>query len=243
MALASFLALSLGTSAANAAINDLELRWWVNGSVAGQYTLGGAAMGNGMYNFAGNLTYLNPLNPFEQISLGYNLNGKPDWQTGLLASALLSGNLTVENTFLNAVDVQLQVILPIVPLSPTTEVGGSAAVGLTTDSGGGSVSTLANTPLWQALIDNSTVAELFDDPFDMTIGGLGSMSTDSDFGLPVPIGGPQALNDISVSISFNVTSLDQVSITSVFAASAIPAPGGLLVLVTAGLVVRRRRRA
>ena len=235
-------ALFVGAPSANAA--TIQLNWWVEGQSAGSYTFSQEDDANGMFNFAGTLQYLNPSNPFELITLDYNLNGKPFVYNGFFDGVLVSGNLAVENQFDNAVDVRLQVILPIFPgISPASLLAGSVAVGLTSDSGGGDLSSLTDTPVWQATADGETVASLLFDPFLLHNSGLGSSGTDADFGFPDPIDGPAIDDSIGLDINFNITSLDQASFTSVFSAVPIPAPGGLAVLGLAALGLRRRRRA
>jgi hypothetical protein len=240
---AAFLAFAIGAPAAQASF-DLQLQWWIDGAVAGNSTMTGNDLGNGMFNYAGNYIYLNPLNPFEVIELGVNLNGKPDANAGASTNLLISGNLAVENSFANPVDVQLMVLLPVASTGPASQMAGSAAIGLTTNANGGSLQSLANTPVWQGLIDGAAAggASLFWDPFDMTHTGLGSSSADSNFGIPVPVGGPSVANSIGIDINFSLTSLDQASITSVFNVVPVPGPGGLAVLALAGVVIRRRRR-
>jgi len=240
---AAFLAFAIGAPAANASL-DLELRWWIDGSIAGSYTVSGTDLGNGMFNYAGNYIYLNPFNPFEVIELGVNLNGKPDATAGASTNLMISGNLAVENLFANAVDVRLEVLLPVAAGGPGTLMAGSAAIGLTTDGGGGSLHSLAGLPVWQGLLDGSPAgpAAMFFDPFDMTHTGLGSSSADSNFGLPGGVPGGSVASSIGIDINFSLTSLDQASFTSVFNVVPIPGPGGLVVLAAAGLVTRRRRR-
>ena len=169
--------------------------------------------------------------------LEFHLHGDPD--------PLLSGNLTVENPFLASVDVVLEVLLPIAPtLGGGTEMSGSAAVGLTTDSGGGMLASLAGIPVWQGIIDGAPVgpaASLFFDPFELANAGLGSAGTAANFGIPFAVPGPLAVvNNIGIKISFSLTQADQASITSGF--NVVPAPGGLLLLAVGALSVRRRRR-
>jgi hypothetical protein len=240
---AAFLAFAIGPPAANASF-DLELRWWIDGAVAGTYMVSGNDLGNGMFNYAGNYIYLNPLDPFEVVELGVNLNGKPDANAGASTNLLISGNLAVENSFLNTVDVQLEVILPVAAGGPGSLMAGSAAIGLTTNADGGSLQSLAGTPVWQGLLDGSPAgpAGLFFDPFDITHTGLGSSSADASFGLPGGVPGGFLANSIGIDINFSLTSLDQASITSVFNVVPIPGPGGLVVFAAAGLVTRRRRR-
>jgi hypothetical protein len=238
------LAFAIGAPAANASF-DLELRWWIDGAIAGSYTVSGNDLGNGMFNYAGNYIYLNPLNPFEIVELGVNLNGKPDANAGASTNLLISGNLAVENSFANPVDVGLEVLLPVASGGPGSLAAGSAAIGLTTNADGGSLQSLTDIAVWRGLVDGSPVgpaASLFFDPFDMTHTGLGSSSADANFGIPVPISGPLVSTSIGIDINFSLTSLDQASITSVFNVVPIPGPGGLLVFAAAGLVTRRRRR-
>jgi hypothetical protein len=240
---AAFLAFAIGAPAANASF-DLQLRWWIDGSVAGTYTVSGNDLGNGMFNYAGNYIYLNPFNPFEVIELGVNLNGKPDANAGASTNLLISGNMAVENLFANAVDVQLEVLLPVAAGGPWTMMAGSAAIGLTTNADGGSLQSLAGLPVWQGLLDGSPAgpASLFFDPFDLTNSGLGSSSADSNFGLPGGVLAGPVASTIGIDMNFSLTSLDQASITSVFNVVPVPGPGGLVVFAVAGLVTRRRRR-
>ncbi|MHC4217648.1 MAG: hypothetical protein ACYSU7_04245 [Planctomycetota bacterium] len=236
--------LAMGVPAANAAF-DLQFKWWIDGAVAGQYTVVGTDLGNGMYNYSGSLFYLNPLNPFEIVNLDYNLNGKPDANAGASTNVLLSGNLAVENLFLNTIGVQLLVELPSAnPLLPDSDMGGSAAIGLTTNADGGTLASVGGMPVWQALTDGTPVgaqASLFFDPFALSNSGLGSTSTSGNFGIPNPVAGGPINNTLGIDINFSLTPSDQASITSVVNAVPIPGPGVLAVLA-AGLVIRRRRR-
>ncbi len=233
-AVGATLALGVSVSTATAGLQDpgLEINWWVNG------------------NFAGSLAPVGTYNPLQDwwnyqgfatdfasgVTLNFNLNGDPD--------PLISGNLTVENPFLPTVDVVLQVLLPIAPqLTNGSEMQGSAAIGLTTDSGGGSISSINNVPLWQGLIDGAPVgpsASMFFDPFVLQNAGLGSSSSSANFGLPNAIAGPDVLNNIGIEIAFALTQNDQASITSVF--NVVPAPGAIALLGVAALMTRRRRR-
>ena len=243
-AVAAFLAFAIGAPAANASF-DLELRWWIDGAIAGSYTVTGNDLGNGSFNFFGNYIYLNPLNPFEIVELGVNLNGKPDASAGVSTNLLISGNLAVENLFTNAVDVQLEVLLPIASGGPGSQMAGSAAIGLTTPDGGGSLASLTGVPIWQGLLDGSPVgasASLFFDPSDLTNSGFGSSAANANFGISDPVFGPLVSSSIGIDINFSLTSLGQASFTSVFNVVPIPGPGGLLVFAAAGLVTRRRRR-
>lgn len=234
VALAASLAIGLGATTTNAGLLDpgLEIEWWVNGSYAGLLQPSGTYNENtGWWTYSGFATDLS-----SGVTLQYNLNGDPD--------PLISGNLTVENPFLPVVDVTLQVSLPVAPLLPNGSLmQGSAAIGLTTDSGGGSLSTFGGKPLWQGMIDGSAVgnsAALFFDPFSLSNASIGSSGSSGNFGAPFLIPGPPVLSDIGIQINFSLTQSDQASITSVF--NVIPAPGVIGLLAVGALGVRRRRR-
>jgi len=232
--LVASLALGIGATTAQAGLLDpgMQIEWWVNGSYVGLLTPTGVYDENhGWWNYQGFATDL-----ASGVTLNFNLNGDPD--------PLISGNLTVENPGLPVVDITLVVLLPIAPLLPNGSLmQGSAAVGLTTDAGGGSLSTFGGKPLWQGLIDGIAVgndASLFFDPFALAIGGLGSSGSSGNFGAPFMVAGPSVLQSIGIEINFSLTQNDQASITSVF--FVIPAPGVLGLLAIGGLVIGRRRR-
>ena len=176
------------------------------------------------------------MTPSRGVTLSYILSGDPD--------PLISGNLVVENLFLPVVEVTLQVILPIAPPIPgLTLMDGSAAITLTADGGGGTLSTFGENPFWQGLIDGISAgagASLFPDPFLLN-SAFGGTDDESSFGSPIPEIGPAALDSIGIEINFSLTQLDQVSITSVFHVVGIPAPG-VIGLLAVGAVGTRRRR-
>ena len=234
VALSACLAVGITATSAHAGLVDpgLTIQWWVNGTYAGTLAPSGvynANFGWWSYNgFAQDLT--------SGVTLNYSLNGDPD--------PLISGNLTIQNSFLPTVDVTLLVTLPIAPqLGLGSEMQGSAAVGLTTDAGGGSLSTFGGKPLWQGMLDGTpvgTAAALFFSPFALTNSSIGSSSSSDNFGIPFPAVGPPVLNSVGIEINFSLTQLDQASITSVF--SVTPAPGVVGLLAIGALGVRRRRR-
>jgi len=234
IAVVASLAIGIGTTTAHAGLVDpgMEIEWWVNGSYAGMLNPSGVYNpSTGWWNYQGFATYLD-----SGVTLNFNLNGDPD--------PLISGNLTVENPSLPVVDITLVVTLPIAPLlSNSTMMQGSAAVGLTTDAGGGSLSTFGGEPLWQGLIDGVAVgnsASLFFDPFALSNASLGSSGSSSNFGAPFMVDGPAVLSDIGIRIHFSLTQNDQASITSVF--YVIPAPGAIGLLAIGALGIGRRRR-
>ena len=143
-----------------------------------------------------------------------------------------------------SVRITLVVLLPVAPLLPNgSEMQGSAALGLTTDAGGGSMSTFGGKPLWQGLIDGVAVgnaASLFFDPFALSNQSIGSSGSAGNFGAPFMVPGPAVLQSIGIEINFSLTQHDQASITSVF--FVVPAPGVIGLLAIGGLGIGRRRR-
>jgi hypothetical protein len=235
-ALSLCLAVGIGTATVNAGLIDpgLEIDWWVDGVYAGKLQPAGTYNEiTGWWNYQGAVN-----DPFSGVSLTFNLDGDPD--------PLISGNLVVQNLLLPSVDITLLIMLPIAPvITVNTELIGSASLGLTTDSGGGSLSTFGGNPLWQGMIDGSPVglgASMFFDPFLLSNDGLGSAGSSANFGSPLPEIGPPALNSIGIEINFTLTQLDQASITSVFHVVGVPAPGVIGLLGLAALGIGRRRR-
>ncbi len=237
VALSACLVVGISATSAQAGIVDpgLTVTWWVNGNLAGTLAPSGVYNQNfGWWTYS----VLGAQDFNTGVTLNFTLNGDPD--------PLISGNLVVENLFMESVEVTIQVILPISPqLTLGSEMLGSAAIGLTTDAGGGELATFGGNPLWQGLIDGLSVgndAAIFFDAFALTNGGLGSASSSGNFGIPFPVVGPPVLNSIGIEINFSLTQFDQASITSVF--NVVPAPGVVgLLAVGALLGVRRRRRA
>lgn len=234
VAIAAFLAVGLGVGSTNAGLIDpgLTVDWWVNGVyVATLAPTGTYNEAQGWWNYTGFATDLST-----GVTLNFNLNGDPD--------PLITGNLTLENPLLPVVNVTLIVTLPIAPTLPNgSQMQGSAAVGLTTDSGGGSMSTFGGHALWQGLIDGVAVgnsASLFFDPFLLSNAGLGSAGSSANFGAPVMVPGPSVLQSIGIEINLSLTQNDQASITSVF--FVIPAPGVIGLLAIGALGIKRRRR-
>ncbi len=234
VAVAAILAVGFGVGSTNAGLVDpgLTVDWWVNGNYVGTLAPSGTYNeAQGWWNYTGSASDLDT-----GVTLNFDLNGDPD--------PLIAGNLTLENPFLPVVNVTLIVTLPIAPTLPLgSEMQGSAAVGLTTDSGGGSLSTFGGQPLWQGHIDGVAVgndASLFFDPFLLSNAGIGSAGSSSNFGAPVMVPGPAVLASVGIEINFSLTQSDQASITSVF--FVIPAPGVIGLLAIGALGIGRRRR-
>lgn len=232
LALGAVLAFATGLNSAHAGFPALSIDWWVNGSYAGKVAPSGTDNGNGTFGYSG-FALNNPTG----VSLNFNFTGNPD--------PLLSGNLVVQNPNLPLVNIVLVVQLPIVGgYGPQTTLMGSAAVGFTTNSNGGTLSSIGGQPLWQGLLDGVAVgpsASLFFDPFQIIHSGSQSTGASGNFGLGPPVFGGPVASTIGIRIAFSITQNDQASITSVF--NVVPGPGGLAVLACGLFATRRRRRA
>jgi hypothetical protein len=234
MLLCAVAAFGLSLSSAQAGIQDpgLSIFWSIDGATTGTINPVGVynpQTGFWNYDSGGFLDLANG------VQLTFNLGGDPDPQ--------LSGNLAVSNPALPVVSIVLVITLPIAPALPLpTQMLGSAAVGLTTDAGGGTLGIVPGVPVWQGLIDGSPVAgtELLTGSLPLSLPGLGSTGANGNFGIPAMIGGPPALASIGIKIAFSLTQFDQASMTSTF--RVIPGPGALAVLGIGVLGLRRRRR-
>lgn len=214
-------------STALADVPALQLQITYNGGPP--IVLSPAGTGEGpMYNYSG--TYIDILGAYR---VTWSINANPD--------PLISSNLVIENLTGSEQTFGLMVTLPTTQALGPQLMGGSAAVGLTTNADGGSITSLLGTPIWAAMIDGTNVADLFPDEYEQAHTGTGSSSASSQFGLPIPsMAAPPVNASIGVDINLALTSLDQASITSVFVVT--PAPGGLAVFGLALCGTRRRRR-
>lgn len=242
LALPTILALALGGATANAGIPDFEIFWSVNAGPMSSPFVTATDNLNGTFSYIGADTDL-----FTAAALTYSVLGHPD----LSNPALLSGGITLSNPSAQPVDIFLRMIFPIDLAAPAgTQLGASATVTLTTESGGGRLETLPGSgiPLWQALIDGNPVgplASMYHDPFFIEHTGSASSAVPASFGLPgLDVPGPGAITSIGIEFNFRLSAFDSMSLTGPFAVAgdAIPSPGSLALLAVAGLVVAKRRR-
>ncbi len=192
----------------------LAIRWWVNGELVGASNPAGFQAGNGVWLYQGT-----GWDPASGIALSFSIAADPD--------PFVSVGLAVENSGAQPGEVAFSIVLPVSPEIPDASlVSGSAAIGLTTDSAGGSVSTIGKDPLWQGLLDGTPFQGLFGAPFSLEHEALGGSGSSGAFGLPDPVPGPPVLEEISVSVGFRLTPNDQASLTSVFFVVAEPETAG-----------------
>ena len=99
----------------------------------------------------------------------------------------------------------------------------------------GTISSVSGTPVYTALIDNSPVHTLLNDPFSATnttfndqFGGPGTVL----FGLvPAPtVPGPAVSNTIGIQLTFNLAPLSAVAIGAAFVVEPVPEPTTIVLL-------------
>jgi len=225
VAIAAMAVISVATSSAHAGFPALNVQWKLDGSTVLNDLPTGFPNGMGGYRYVGG-------HSVGFVSMSYSLLGNPD--------PMISGNFTLENFSLAAVEVELLVTLPITPsVSAPSILTGSVAVGMTADEDGGTLTVLPGIAFWQALIDGTAVGGGTDllSGLLLTRPGLGSLNSSGGF---VQLPGPEAVGEIGILVTFSLTAGEQMSFTSVF--NVVPAPGGLVLFALVTVVLGPRRR-
>lgn len=220
--------IAFATTTANAGAG-VEFALSIDGGNPFVFNPQGTPLGGGNFNYQGELNDVG-------YSLGWDLNAGTD--------PYVSGNIVIVNTGFAPTTFSLTILLPVNAAIPSTLIGGSVAGGLTTDQAGGFLSD-AGKPVWNAIIDNTVVASMLNNPFNVSLAGAGSVGIGPEqFGVPIPsFPAPGVNTNIGINLTFTLSAGDQASFTSVFVVKPIPAPAGLALLGLAGLAGGRRRRA
>jgi hypothetical protein len=168
------------------------------------------------------------------------------WSSAYDTDPFVTQNFTVTNPTGVTQTYVFTVTSPIVPQLPTTLMSGS--VGLTITNTADASATLDDNgnAVYTALIDGGSVQTLFDPAYSLSCTpAFCSNSQSTDFGIPVPIGGPGATTSIGIRIQFDLSPGDSAGVTSVFNIVAIPEPvtGALLGAGVLALALAGRRRA
>jgi hypothetical protein len=170
-------------------------------------------------------TYVDPLDWWSYADSDADAGVTLDYNVNVRTSGLISGNIAVENTANEPVEVEIEMGFPIEEsLWSETQLIGSVAIGVTTDGGGGTLGLVDDAPLWQGLLDgvSAAVAALCADPFEIVIDGLGSASATESFGMPSAVIGPPVVQAMGIRITFTLTPHDQMSLTSGFSVAGDP---------------------
>lgn len=161
----------------------------------------------------------------------------------------VSGNWAVTNTSLVTQTMILAVILPVLPVAPSSLMFGSTSVTVADANfdGIGTLTSLAPLPVYTGLIDALPVAAtaLLAHPYVLAAPPGGTIGATASFGVfPGTVPGPAVVGSIGIQHVFTLTPGDRATFNSTFFLIAVPEPGTLALLVTGlvglGMVGRRR---
>jgi len=200
--------LGMGTTTASAAGPAVRINWSIDDGATNLLWPNGVDEGEGKFRYQGTV-----VDKASGIVLEYDLTADP--------YSAIKGKIELANQMQRSIDVSVAVEMPFIPLIPEeSALSAVVTIGLTTGPGGGKIS--SRPPyLWQAIIDDKVAgpsSSLYYDPFFMSGSGIGSSSTQQNFGIPIPIPGPPISDTIGFALNFNLTSFDTASISSVFTA-------------------------
>lgn len=227
--------LLLGSPAS--ATGVLDTLFTVTQDGVGSMTLTGAMLGCSAGSTAGTFdcdgtgqTFV-PANP----NFDWELS---DWNITLDTDPFVSSAFGFKNTGA-AATFTIIATLPIIPVGPSSLMGGSTG-GSITDSnfdGLGGISTVAGTALFTGMIDGvlvSPTAELHPDPYSLgfIFPGQTVNIPALSFGLPGPtVPGPAAAVSIGIQNKFTLSSGDSISMTNFFVIEpVVPEPSTALLM-------------
>ena len=156
---------------------------------------------------------------------------------------LLGSTIGVTNLLGSDSEFALSILMPTNFGDGQALYGGSVGGTLTGDGEGGLLTGLGGgSSLWSASVDGTTIAQLIEDPFQITTDPFGSAAIPAAaFGEPIPsLEGVSPLASMGVNLDFLLGGGDTVAITSTFVGQ-IPTPATLALFGIAGFKRRRRR--
>lgn len=162
-------------------------------------------------------------------------------------TAAQSGSLIIRNLSSSELTFGVVLSLPIAAAPAQTGLyNGSLSGSLTTQSGGGYISSVESMSLWMASSEGLPVASLFPAPVSISRSSAGSTSFGSQsFGGTSP-SVPAALfgNNVAIALNFRLSAGSTATFSSALGGIGVPvpAPGALALLALSGFVGTRRRR-
>ncbi len=212
---------------------DLSVGWIVDGtSYSG--TLVGTDLGGGLYSYAATTSDTG-------FSIDWVMTVNNNGANG--GFQLLGSTIGVTNLLGSDSEFALSILMPTNFGDGQALYGGSVSGTLTGDGEGGLLAGLGGgSSLWSASVDGTTIAQLIEDPFQITTDPFGSAAIPAAaFGEPIPsLEGVSPLASMGVNLDFLLGGGDTVAITSTFVGQ-IPPPATLALFGIAGFKRRRRR--
>jgi len=163
----------------------------------------------------------------------------------------VSGSWTITNTATTTQIFTLSVVLPVLPVAPSSLMFGSSTLSVSDAdfSGSATLASVSPFPVYSGLIDLAAVpaASLFTDPYSLVAGPGATVGDTESFGVfPGSVPGPAVTTSIGIQHVFSLTPGDRATLNSTFFLVAVPEPGTLVLaisgLVGLGLVGRRNAR-
>ena len=218
---------------------EVELTWFAAGDPATPVTFDPADFGDSVIGEDGSLQYV-------------GARSGTGWQLGWTTTARqddsgpwLSGTISIINLSGTSQDFALQTALLLNnPLTNPQDLALSASLGLTNLQGTGNAlvnTTEADSSLIAGLLDDTTVARLFDAPYSLsTAAPFGSAS---DTASTTAFASTNVNQQIAMLTSFTLSPGDLLNISYTFSAAIVPAPGALVLLAASMMMGSSRRRS